>query len=166
MVGLVLIVMVYDCHVPWMLHPQTRAHGTGPLGLLGNKGGVAFWAEFYGTPICIIGCHLAPHQNKRRKRDQNFHTLKRELIFFSSITDSAVYPMDAKRLGGHLLWLGDMNYRLDYESEMDECYRLIEAADWDTLCGRDQLTRSMREGTAFAASHGFEEAGDLNFSPT
>ena len=112
MVGIMLVVLMRSDHLPYLLRPQTRQHERGPYGA-GNKGGVAFWAHLYGTPICIISSHLAAHTNKVEKRNQDYHSLRERLLFFSSPNHEFVNPLDAC----HTIWAGDLNYRVDFSGE-------------------------------------------------
>lgn len=59
-----------------------------------------------------------------------------------------------------VFWLGDMNYRIDAQPE--QVIQWIADADWEALCGADQLLRQM---AVFPAFRGFYEA-PICFAPT
>ena len=75
----------------------------------------------------------------------------------------------------HVIWFGDLNYRIDLPNERVrtatcdtylpvhwQLYSLIQAADWDALYAEDQLNKTREAKTAF---HQFTEA-PLLFAPT
>ncbi|KAK8925997.1 Type I inositol 1,4,5-trisphosphate 5-phosphatase CVP2 [Platanthera zijinensis] len=61
-----------------------------------------------------------------------------------------------------IVWLGDLNYRLEAASSWDETLELLHEKDWKALLERDQLKGEQRGGRVLA---GWEE-GIINFPPT
>lgn len=147
-----------------------------------NKGAVGVRFKFKDTWLVFVNSHLAAFTNQLAQRNEMVRNTARSLIFPpprgpvtprdpftpnlrpsevgldrpSSTTPAGETIYDAH----HLIWLGDLNYRLDLAR--DDVLRLIESKEWDLLHRFDQLRIQRKERLAFAD---FEEA-EIDFPPT
>eukprot|EP01137_Pigoraptor_chileana_P022105 Opistho-2@86633 len=141
-------------HRIWGLQQATVA--TGIANALGNKGAVAVAFNFDQSRLCFINSHLASGGENCVRRAANYHEIIRGL---TPVLCSR-RPADLLSQFDHLLWFGDLNYRMDLT--VDRVLELIDRRDWNGLRNGDQLLSEQRNGRAFV---GFEE-GKINFAPT
>ncbi|PNX81831.1 type I inositol 145-trisphosphate 5-phosphatase CVP2-like protein, partial [Trifolium pratense] len=59
-----------------------------------------------------------------------------------------------------VVWLGDLNYRIDMPYSATQS--LIKRKEWKTLLKHDQLKMELKEGHVFQGWH----EGDVEFPPT
>lgn len=152
-------------------HPRSvwsgyEATGIGRVGL--NKGGVAVSLRVGTTCLAFVGSHLAAHQSQCARRNHDVGEIIEEL------TPPGLGRANLTTGPDHVLWMGDLNYRLDWgaqaasgaESPTPEDHASIVAAvtrqDYAPLLETDQLAREMRAGRVFP---GFAEA-PIAFPPT
>ena len=163
---------------------QTVASATGAAHLLGNKGGIVAKMTVGSTSLAFVSCHLAAHTEHLERRNSDCNEVLRE-------TRRGIgHPkLDACCEHDHVIWLGDLNYRLDPSLDKDHAaYRLdgdhaevlakISSAvnasssaagaasgtddSWAALHRIDQLKVAQSRGEAFS---GFRE-GTLAHAPT
>jgi hypothetical protein len=130
---------------------DTVACGVGDL--LGNKGGVVMSMRLFGTSVCIVGCHLAARAERLSQRRDNFLKIVRQAKVGMS-------NWDILSQHTHVLWLGDLNYRVDLD--WDATLELIELKAWSALMMSDQLLAQQEAGKAFV---GFNE-GTIDWKPS
>jgi hypothetical protein len=130
---------------------DTVACGVGDL--LGNKGGVVMSMKLFGTSICIVGCHLAARAERLSQRRDNFLKIVRQAKVGMS-------NWDILSQHTHVLWLGDLNYRVDLD--WDATLELIDLKAWSALMMSDQLLAQQEAGKAFV---GFSE-GTIDWKPS
>jgi len=135
-----------------------------------NKGGVATSLELWDTRLCCVNTHLAAHQGAVKRRNSDYSEIVQGI-------QMGVRGQDMMNQWEHLIWLGDLNYRLDLSdmfgeeaataktppSELfDTITQLAEQRDFRELAQCDQLGRVRARGDAFV---GFQE-GVLCHEPT
>lgn len=129
--------------------------GTGILGVMGNKGGVAIRLEIMNSVICVVNSHLAAHTENTRRRNQDFHDIKSKLKFDLPDSKDDIFGADI------LVWLGDLNYRID-GLQCSVIKNWANEKKFDALKRYDQLLNEMERNTVFSE---FCE-GDISFTPT
>lgn len=153
--------------VPYIQRVKSGLEATGVVNIGPNKGAVAVSLTVDNTRLCFVVSHLAAHQGKSKARNDDYQRICHNLD---------IDPMDADLLTGHhhVIWLGDLNYRLDYGDQAVSNDDSPTQADWQQLVQdikdqqfvllleKDQLKKEMAAGRAFP---GFHE-GDIRFAPT
>jgi len=137
------------------IHNVVASHEeTGLGGLYSNKGGLALSFWIGDNAICFVSSHLAAHQSNVSRRNLD----SAHIIEGICLTTDSQRPLTNQFQ--HVIWVGDLNYRLDIERE--ECLDLIRTHSWGKLQQYDQLLKVQAEGQAFC---NFSE-GPLDFAPT
>nr|CAB3264549.1 inositol polyphosphate 5-phosphatase OCRL-1 [Phallusia mammillata] len=157
LVGMMLLVFAQERHVPHITNVIAHQVGTGLLGKMGNKGGVGVRFDIHSSTICVVNSHLAAHSEEVQRRNQDYSDICQRMRFADpqAETNCTVLQHDV------LIWLGDLNYRIDHMLP-DLVKELIEDQHYKPLLENDQLLVQRRVGSVFK---GFEE-GDLTFRPT
>ena len=152
LVGMMLIVFVKKQHVPFIKDIQAETVGTGLMGKLGNKGGVAVRLDFHNTSICFVNSHLAAHVSEFDRRNQDYQDICTRMIFQQS-----------KKIFNHdmVYWMGDLNYRIT-EFDHNEVKEIISEGKLAELLKADQLSQQRLQRRVFV---GFVE-GQVTFLPT
>ena len=132
--------------------------------------------------FCFVNSHLAAHQNTCELRNQNYRTIVKNIKLSSS---GGTSRSAGGNVGGsnndilnefhHVVWFGDLNYRLDYGAQGDakspspalfkEMVDKINSGPEGLLelWKHDQLSREMAAQRAFL---GFSEGPMWSFEPT
>jgi hypothetical protein len=129
---------------------------------LGNKGGVGCGIKWNDTTICFLNSHLSAGQNKWGKRITHYQQIVKDLDFKDHLGRDMLHRFH------HVVWLGDLNFRVDTmsnpttEDEFEELATLAREGNLEELKKRDQLARVQASGLCFGD---FKE-GPLDFTPT
>jgi len=159
MVGIFLSIWVRRSLRKHIQNLRVSTVGVGAMGYIGNKGSISVSMSIHQTPFCFVCCHLAAGEKDGDdlKRNSNVEEILRRTVF--NPVHTVGMPM---RIHDHerIIWLGDLNYRIDLSYE--RAHELISKQDWDGLFKRDQLKRELRKGCTF---DGWFE-GVISFPPT
>ncbi|CAN6327478.1 unnamed protein product [Urochloa humidicola] len=124
-----------------------------------NKGSISVSMSIHETHFCFVCCHLTAGEKNgdELKRNADAEKIFRRTVF--SPTGRVGVP---QRILDHerVIWLGDLNYRLNLSYETT--HELIYKQDWDGLFEKDQLKRELGKGHTF---DGWVE-GAIRFAPT
>lgn len=161
LVGMMLLVFVKQSLVSFIHDVHAQTVGTGLMGTMGNKGGVAVSLKFHNTSVCFVNSHLAAHTHEYERRNQDFRNINARMFFVPD-------PLDPSRnfdIDNHdvVMWLGDLNYRLKEGTyDLDRVKTMIEQRQFELLLELDQLRLSRRMKMSF---QGYKEA-EIHFPPT
>ncbi|KAM9320536.1 type II inositol 1,4,5-trisphosphate 5-phosphatase-like [Gastrophryne carolinensis] len=158
LVGIMLLLYIRKDLAVHISEVEAETVGTGIMGRMGNKGGVAIRFRFHNTHVCVINSHLAAHVDEYERRNQDFKDICSRMQFPQ--VDSTLSPLTIHK-HDVVLWLGDLNYRLR-DIDMEKVKKLIEKKDYKTIYEFDQLKQQMEEKQVF---EGFNE-GKIMFQPT
>ncbi|GFS41274.1 type II inositol 1,4,5-trisphosphate 5-phosphatase [Nephila pilipes] len=154
-VGIMMIVFIKEELYEHVRNVAAETVGTGIMGKLGNKGGVAVRLDFHRTPICFVNCHLAAHMEECERRNQDYSDICARMAF------SQFKPPKYIKDHDHIYWMGDMNYRI-MDLDTEQVKALIEKKCYSVLLEHDQLLIQNKLKKVFV---GFNE-GLITFAPT
>ncbi|RUS72194.1 hypothetical protein EGW08_020043, partial [Elysia chlorotica] len=146
--GIHTFLFVHRSVLPFVSNVESEVTRTGFGGYWGNKGASTVRMDFKGVNIAVVNCHLAAH------RDEDVDTIL-ESQRFKDVDSDNILDHD------YVLWMGDMNFRLDNVSREDAIEQ-IEAKQFHNLLEHDQLKLVKMEKLLF---DGFHEP-PINFPPT
>ncbi|KAH9425493.1 hypothetical protein DERP_006101, partial [Dermatophagoides pteronyssinus] len=155
LIGMMLVIFAAREFRQFIKNVAAETVGTGILGKMGNKGGVAIRFELHDTSICLVNCHLAAHVEQYERRNQDFREINSRLQFMNLKIPKRIYDHD------QIYWFGDLNYRI-MTSDTDYVKKLLTLKEFDKLLAIDQLRNQMKERNCF---QGFQE-GKINHMPS
>lgn len=159
MVGVFLSIWVRRSLRKHIQNVKVSTVGVGAMGYIGNKGSISVSMSVYQTHFCFICCHLTSGEKDgdELKRNADVQDIHRRTIFnpVSRVsTPKTIYDHE------RILWLGDLNYRINLS--YDKTHEFISNQDWNGLFLKDQLRVELRKGRLF---DGWTE-GVISFPPT
>lgn len=157
LVGIQLAVMINYRHFEYVTNVCIDTAGTGILGKMGNKGGVAVSFQLHDTNLCFVNCHLAAHAEEVERRNQDYMEISNRISFRRNNSAINLNIKDHDQI----YWMGDFNYRLK-DINAIKVKQLIQHGDLQSLLARDQLHEQKLNSRIL---HGYNE-GDITFHPT
>eukprot|EP00200_Dunaliella_tertiolecta_P008069 CAMPEP_0202382550 /NCGR_PEP_ID=MMETSP1127-20130417/43771_1 /ASSEMBLY_ACC=CAM_ASM_000462 /TAXON_ID=3047 /ORGANISM="Dunaliella tertiolecta, Strain CCMP1320" /LENGTH=877 /DNA_ID=CAMNT_0048981771 /DNA_START=237 /DNA_END=2871 /DNA_ORIENTATION=- len=184
LVGLYLTIWVRAELLPHIKGVQATQVATGFGGYLGNKGAVLVRMMVYDTPLLFVCSHLSAGAQDGDELWRNYHV--REIMGRADFPPRAGPGMSKPELNGgpsnlgsiwgnaravtdheNIIWLGDLNYRLQNSVISDEEVREhLAAGRLQPLLEADQLHREMEAGRVFNSEEGVWREGPITFYPT
>eukprot|EP00656_Telonema_subtile_P006937 TRINITY_DN13228_c0_g1_i2.p1 TRINITY_DN13228_c0_g1~~TRINITY_DN13228_c0_g1_i2.p1 ORF type:complete len:636 (+),score=199.39 TRINITY_DN13228_c0_g1_i2:98-2005(+) len=152
LVGVALFVLAHRKHRGHISDVSASTAKCGLFGMLGNKGAGLVRMKMHGLEIAFVCSHLNSGQKETKRRNADYHDLNRKL-------SGHIRPNDT------VVWLGDLNYRVDVLGPTMHQKVLAPASEhaWaDIVDQYDQLVLAQRRREAFV---GYAEAR-INFGPT
>lgn len=153
LVGMQLLVLINNKHYAFVKNVATDTVGTGLLGKMGNKGGVAVRLQLHNTTLCFVNSHLAAHVEEYERRNQDYKDINARINFLHS--PHAIKDHE------QIYWLGDLNYRIT-DLTNTQVKTLVQRDELNTLLKSDQLNQQRERGNVLL---NYTE-GDINFQPT
>lgn len=156
LVGILLVILVQEKHLSHVGSFRNSYAACGLMGMMGNKGGVGVRFQIYDSTICFVNSHLSAHTENVQRRNQDFADICRRLVFPTDRGDGerTMFQHD------FLIWLGDLNYRLNLEDHVVR-QKVIDGA-YEELLQYDQLYEQQKMELAFSRFH----EAPINFAPT
>ncbi|KAH9445847.1 hypothetical protein Pst134EB_023680 [Puccinia striiformis f. sp. tritici] len=179
LVGLLIIAFVDESIAQDISNVSSAYLGTGTLGM-GNKGATAVRLKVCDTYLTLINSHLAAFQEQYEARNRDYLEICGRLTFptrigsprssvsipqlrFGGEGPTAPLPSADIFRTGHLIWAGDLNYRLNIAyAEAKALAERSSIEDCNTMLLSDQLKQQIESGKAFQQ---FQE-GNIEFGPT
>ncbi|KAL0491167.1 inositol polyphosphate 5-phosphatase [Acrasis kona] len=151
--GLFGAVFIKNKHKEHIANLKSHVQRVGFMGVVGNKGAIAFRFRLYFTWFCFVVAHMTAHVEQLSRRNQDYQDIMQGCRFQGAGPNTPL-EHDVCIFGG------DLNYRMvkSYEEICDA----IDKHDLNYLYRNDQLQLEMKNMGAFWE---FKEPA-INFLPT
>lgn len=83
-----------------------------------NKGGVALSLRLDDTHLAFVSSHLAAHQSKAAQRNSDMSEICANIRLQQPGSQPVAAGADLATSYHHLVWMGDLNYRLEYGQQV------------------------------------------------
>ncbi|ELT95411.1 hypothetical protein CAPTEDRAFT_130250 [Capitella teleta] len=170
LVGMMLVVFIRKGLELEIYDVMSGTVGTGIMGVMGNKGGVAVRFGLRDSTLCFVNSHLAAHTVEFERPHTDFKDINSRMLFGNrTISDHELVPCfffffsseNSLLFCSIVIWLGDLNYRLS-DIDNDACKKLISDGRLQELMKYDQLVRQISQKNVFLD---YLE-GKISFIPT
>jgi hypothetical protein len=91
---------------------EKYAENTGFLHVFPNKGGICMSLKVRGTTLAFVSCHLTAHEGADKCYMRNESV--KEILGGIRVGKS---QYDIVNTSHHVIWMGDMNYRITFDTE-------------------------------------------------
>ncbi|CAL8074564.1 unnamed protein product [Orchesella dallaii] len=143
MQGIVTSLFLKRSHLTFLRDVETLWTRRGFGGMWGNKGAVSIRLGIHGCSICLVNCHLTPHDQFCQERVDDYRNILTGQTFSQQETSNILYH-------DYVFWFGDLNFRLDGTHSSTEIAEMISQEKSQDLMKHDQLLKVRRTGDAFS----------------
>jgi hypothetical protein len=112
-----------------------------------NKGGVAVSFKLDDTHLAFVSSHLAAHQSKTAQRNSDVGEICANLKLLPPAQRRSVHKPDLATGFHHCVWVGDLNYRLEYGQQVSStAVYCVECMLWWCIAYGVLLTQDLEVG--------------------
>ena len=140
--GIVTSVFIKRRHLTYIRDIEFLSTRRGLGGIWGNKGAVSLRFGIHGCSICLVNCHLTPHDHMLNERIEDYKSILSQT--FSNPETSNILFHD------YIFWFGDFNFRLGGSRTASQIVELISENQMSVLMKDDQLFSVQKTGDAFS----------------
>ncbi|XP_035706133.1 phosphatidylinositol 4,5-bisphosphate 5-phosphatase A isoform X7 [Folsomia candida] len=155
MQGLVTSLYLKRSHLVYLRDVETLWTRRGFGGMWGNKGAVSIRLVLHGCSLCIVNCHLTPHDHMLKERISDYQEILHGQTFSYQETSNILFH-------DYVFWMGDFNFRLNGNTTSDEIVDGVSNGKCSELLKEDQLLQVRMSGEAFSELHELP----ITFPPT
>lgn len=150
MQGIVTSLFLKRSHLTFLRDVETLWTRRGFGGMWGNKGAVSIRLSIHGCSICLVNCHLTPHDQYCQERVNDYQDILDQKFTYKETSNILFHD--------YVFWFGDMNFRLDGSLTATEIAEMVSKGKCEKLMEYDQLKKVRRTGDAFS------ELSEMNIS--
>jgi len=143
MQGLVTNLFLKRSHLTFLRDIETLWTRRGLGGMWGNKGAVSIRMGIHGCSICLVNCHLTPHDHLLQDRINDYQEILTGQNFSYKETSNILFH-------DYVFWLGDFNFRLTGNTTAQYITEAVSKGRCSELLKDDQLLIVRQSGDAFS----------------
>jgi len=143
MQGLVTSLFLKRSHLIYLRDVETLWTRRGFGGMWGNKGAVSVRLGIHGCSMCLVNCHLTPHDQFMKERVDDYQEILTGQTFSNKETSNILFH-------DYVFWIGDLNFRLNGNTTSNDIIENVSKGSYSELLKEDQLTQVRRSGDAFS----------------